>query len=76
MGQIAPLAAGARLVEEGVPDLAQRILPGPPGLAAFGFGKDRLEHFPLLVRQITRVGLAFHTSVLPVYPDFLYTLLD
>src|SRR5439155_10356745 len=74
MGQVAPLAAGACLVEDRVPDLAQRIGPRPTRLARLRLGKDPLEHFPLRVRQITRVGWSFHTLVLPRSPYFLYTL--
>lgn len=36
--------------------------------------KDRLDVFPLFVRQTPRVGLAFQTPVLPIVSDFLYTL--
>ena len=34
-------------------------------LARFRLGKHSLEHFPLRVRQITRVGFSLHTWVLP-----------
>src|SRR5439155_13547139 len=76
MRQVAPLAAGAPLIEDGVPDLAQRISAWPTGLAAFGLGKHRPDLLPLRIRQVTRVTLSLHTPVLPHSRLFLYTLLD
>src|SRR5438067_10407318 len=75
MRQVAPLAAGARLIEDGVPDLAQRISARPTGLATFGLGKHRPDLLPLRIRQVTRVRLSLHTPVLPHSRLFLYTLL-
>src|SRR5437660_10396523 len=76
MRQVAPLAAGARLIEDSVPDLAQRIGARPAGLTALGLGKHRPDLFPLRIRQVTRVRLSLHTPVLPHSRLFLYTLLE
>jgi len=58
MGQEPPGTAGAGLVEDGVPYLAQgicaqRVLAPPPGSPAFVGGKDFLDRLPLGIGQIT-----------------------
>jgi ABC-type polysaccharide/polyol phosphate export permease len=74
VGQIAPLTAGAGLVENGVPDLADRIGPRATGLAAFGLGNGLLKQLPLFIGQVAGIGWACHTRTLP-QRHFLYTLL-
>jgi hypothetical protein len=64
MRQVAPLAAGFRLVEDRIPDLAPGILARAAGAALFGFGHHRLQDFPLVVGQIAGVGWSFHSEIL------------
>src|SRR5436309_498102 len=66
VGQGAPLAAGAILVEDGVPDLPPGVLRRTPRLLRLRHRP--LEDLPLGIAQITGVGLTFHTPLLPIGP--------
>ena len=58
LGQVAPLAAGAQDVEDGIDDVAQVGLAGPP---AGVDGDVRLDQGPLRVGDVAGVGLGSHT---------------
>ena len=57
LGQVAPLAAGAQDVEDGIDDVPQVGLAGPP---AGVDGDVRLDQRPLLVGHVAGVGLRSH----------------
>src|SRR5262249_31450639 len=60
VGQVAPLAAGAQQVQDGVQDVTHRRLAG----AASGVHGDQgLDQGPLLVGQVAGVSLGSHTPL-------------
>lgn len=55
VGQKPPSAAGAGLVEDGVPDFTQGVLTWASGPSLFGCGENSLNALPLWVSQVTWV---------------------
>ena len=72
-GQVAPLAAGAEDVEDGVEDVPHVRLAGPP---AAGFGGDvGLDQGPLGVGDVAGVMVCSHAITTSVTPG-LFPLWD
>ena len=72
-GQIAPLAAGAEDVEDGVEDVPHVCLAGP---TAAGFGRHvGLDQGPLRVGDVAKVMVHSHTNTTLVTPR-LFSLWD
>ena len=61
LGEVAPLAAGPQDVEDGIDDVAQVGLAGPP---AGVDGDVRLDQGPLRVGDVAGVGLCSHDIIL------------
>ena len=67
LGQVAPLAAGSQEVEDGIDDIPQVRLAWPPARVD---GEVRLDQRPLLVGDITRVGLGSHEPFYAFPPTY------
>jgi site-specific DNA recombinase len=64
LGQIPPLAAGSEDVEDGVEDVAHVGGTRPP--AGWGGREVGLDQGPLLVGEVTRVVVVWHTTSTPL----------
>lgn len=74
VGQGPPSTAILRLIEDGIPHLAQRIGPRRTSTPAFGRRHGRTHDLPLLIRQVGRVFLPLYTGDTRCR-DFVYSLL-
>lgn len=64
-----------RLVEDGVPVLAQRILARPAGSAVLGWGQRRPDTAPLRIAEVGRICGSCHTQARSQTScQFLHTL--
>lgn len=74
MREHAPGAAHARLVEAGVPDLAQRILARPARSAVLGWGQRRPDPVPRQIGKVDRIRSASNARPRTPTPcQFLHT---
>lgn len=75
MRQHAPRAARASLVEDGVPDLAERVLPRAAGSTVLRWWQNRPDLLPLRLGEVGRITNACHARQ-PLQParQLLHTL--